>query len=325
MKLRESKNRAVVVGTLKSKKVTKGVTVNKDKYISVELVIKSEIDGKIHENEVKCFATEKSKLYKSYSTIAEEYKTLVDDKEDADRVEVIGSVTFEKYVSKKNPGKVVNARKLKALFVNRINDQDLTDEVGADVEVVITDITDELDKDGIETGRLTVGLRTVAWGNDVLEFRDTFVAEDLAEDFKEYFTVGDTFEATLNINNYSEVNDEPQEETEVKGFGRKLNNSQKVARKFVNNCIIIGGGMPLEVEEDEEGESIGAYTQEEIEHMDKLIELKEKELLGSEGGSKPQKRQERKSGFGNKAPKEDTKKEQVEDNTEVEEDDEIPF
>lgn len=270
MELRQSENKALVVGKLMDMGVTTGITKKGDNYVSVSLIIQSMIEGKKNENEVKLFATEKSaKLYPSYLTIANEYKSAkMVGLEAADRIRVNGELAFEKSVSKKT-GKVVTYRKIRGVFVNRIDDVTIPDEVGAEVECVIVGQEPECDKDGVETGRLKVKLLTVGYDNNITEFDKTFVPEDLAQQFPTIYSENDTALLVFNVYNYSEAKENTEEVS--LGFGRKLNNDIGSNNTFVNEVCIIGGNMPT---------FENNYSVEEIEYMKTLLKLKNDELMG---------------------------------------------
>ena len=286
MELRQSSNKAILIGKLMDMEINTGTTKKGDGWIGVKRIVKSISDGKENENEVKLFATDKSKLHKSYSTIANEYKTakLVGE-ENADRIKIEGELIFEKYSSKKS-GKISTSRKIKGVFVNRIDSTDVIDEVGAEVECVVVDSKPELDKDGIETGRLEVKLMTVGYGNNIIEFERTFVNEGLADVFPTVYNNGDTAKFIFHAFNYSEAKKDVEEDTSepTMGFGQGLKNKLSTSKNFVNELNIIGGQMP----QCEEGKF---YTEEEIAYMKKLIQLKNDELMGELDGT-PQTQQQ---------------------------------
>lgn len=318
MELRQSTNKAIVVGKLMDMSITTGVTKKGDNWIGVNLIVKSIIDGRENENEVKLFATEKSKLYKSYSTIANEYRPAkLVGTENADRIRVDGELIAEKFISSKT-GKINNKRKFKGTFVNRIENADIIDEVGAEVECVVVGSKPELDRDGVETGRLEVKLMTVGYGNNIMEFERVFVNEDLAGVFPTVYNDGDTAVFFLHSFNYSEAKGGTEEDIteQAVGFGRGLNNKLSSNKIFVNEINIVGGNMP----QCDEGKF---YTDEEIAYMNKLIQFRNDELMAelSKGGQaqKTQTQQNMAFGSGLGTPAQAPKV------TAPVEDDEIPF
>lgn len=273
MELRQASNKAIVVGRLMDMEVTTGVTKKGDGYISVTLIVNSLIDGKENENEIQLFATEKSKLHKSYSTIANEYKSAkLVGKENADRIRVDGELVFDKYVQAKT-GKISITRKIRGTFVNRIDKPEITDEVGAEVECLVKGFKNETDKDGIETGRLQVDLLSIGYNNNVNEFQRVFVGKELASVFPTVYNIGDTAEFVLHVFNYSESKEETEEVEETIGFGQGLNNKTNSFKNYINEINLIGGKMPI----CDEGKF---YTTEEVAYIKTLIELKNNELMG---------------------------------------------
>ena len=269
--MRQAQNNLQLVGTLKTKEVKYGLT-NGEPNISLSLTISSEVDGKIHENRVRFWAKESSKLYKSYKTVADEYKSIDEHgSELADLVRVTGSLEMNEYVSKAD-GELKTVNNLRGVFVNRLEDKTMKQEVGAVVECVVLGYTDEISKEGTPTGRKKVNLYTVGYNNSVHELQKVFVPADLSQAFTRLYQPNSTGKLFIKVNNYVEVEQKQEAaQSQTLGFGVQLDNMpNNVVKNFVNELTIIGGQQP---------ETINKYTMEEIAEMKKLRELARQEKM----------------------------------------------
>lgn len=270
--MRESSNALQVIGVLKSKEVKYGVTQDGVASISLNLVITSEIDNKIHENRVRLWTKETSKLYKSYKTVADEYKTIDEHgKENADLIKVTGSLEMNEYVSKTD-GELKTVNNLKGLFVNRLDNKETVQEVGAVIECIVLGYADEISKEGMPTGRKKVNLFTVGYNNTVHELQNVFVPADVAQAFTRLYQPNSTGKLFIKVNNYVEVEENKEVVQQPLGFGVQLDNmpGNNVVRNFVNELTIVGGQQP---------ETVNKYTMEEIAEMRKLRELARNEKM----------------------------------------------
>lgn len=267
--LRQCYNSLSVVGTLKSKEVTYK-NINGEPTISVELVIASKDGDKVHENKVRLWAKNTSKLYASYVTIANEYKTMKDNGNDADRIRVTGSLEMTEYYSS-NSGTIKTFNNLRGVFVNRL-DEDLKDEVGAVVECIVTGISDEISKDGVPTGRKKVQLMTVGYNSSIHELQNVVVEKELAEEFVKMYPINSTGKLYLKINNYVLVEEKEVEQPKL-GFGSTLSNMpDSVAKEYVNEIVIVGGDTP---------NVANRFTLEQINEIKKRRELAKLEKMNA--------------------------------------------
>ena len=157
---------------------------------------------------------------------------------------------------------------LKGVFVNRLNTE-LQDEIGAVVECIITGTTDEINSDGMPTGRKKVQLMTVGYGSTIHEIQNVVVSKELAQQFTQIYPINSTGKLYLKIHNYAEV--EEVTEKPVLGFGTNLNNMpDSVVKNYVNEIEIIGGDAP---------NVANRFTLEQINEMKKQRELARNEKM----------------------------------------------
>ena len=269
--MKQSVNNAVVVGLLKSKEVRYGQNKNGD-YISLKLTIESKLaDDKVNVQKVECFAAATSKLYKGFQTVVNEYKTIDENgRENADRIKVTGSISLNEYVG--NDGEFKSFPKINGIFVNRLDEGNVNpDECGVVLECVVDNVIDEIGKEGLPSGRLSVKILTVGYKDRISEFEDVKVGSDLAPQFKKLFPVGTTAKFSIALYNYAEIDETQQaQESAVPGFGQTFSNIDTTIRNFVNEKVIIGGDMPI---------VLGAYSKEDIENMKKLREVAKAEIM----------------------------------------------
>ena len=263
--MRESKNKLVIIGTLKDKKVNYGTTKAGDDYISIDLTIESDVDGKISANRVSLWSKQSSKLAKGFNTVAEEYKTIAEHgKENADRVKVTGSYEMNEYVK---DGELKTSTRAKGLFVSRVDDS-VSDVAGVEIECVIVNSLPEM-KDGKMTGRNLTKVFSVGYNNSVNEFDNIIVEKELVSQFQQLFPIGTTANFHIRLDNYAEVEETKTQETPL-AFGTMLSGiGSSTVKNFVNEKVIVGG-LPIVV---------GKYTNEEIQEMKKLRELARNEKI----------------------------------------------
>lgn len=256
-KLHELANNVRIVGTLKE--VNLEVKPNKNdpkvKQImgTIVVLVEDKENNCVHEHEVNLFAKDSSKLYKGYVTIMNEYKAAdVVGKENADRIVVTGSIDENMYVGQDGTLKEFN--RIRGLFVNRIDETAITrdpslvnDSAIAQVEVVVENIRQLTDNDGIETGEYAIDAFTVGYNNSVVKLRNIVVGADLADVVTEHYEVNSTGKLTFAMNNYVEL-EERQEENPFTsnqgGFGIQVDISSGPIKKYVRELRVIGGFPP---------------------------------------------------------------------------------
>lgn len=273
--LKQCVNQLEIIGELKSKTVKRGVTKDGTPTISLDLVICSKVaENKVNEVKVNLWAKQGSKLYAGYETIANEYKTRVDN-EVGERLKVSGNIDLNEFINK-NDGTLISRPKLKGVFIKRLEASDaIVDSCGAVIECVIIGQQDEI-KDGKLTGRKLINLYTVGYNESIIELKDVVVREDLARQFSQIYNINSTGKLFLEINNYAVVKEQEVKPTQTVGFGSTLNvmPDENIVKDYVNEIVIIGGDMPMLV-------GMGAFTNEEIEEMKRIRNNKLQEILST--------------------------------------------
>lgn len=241
--MRECENKLSIIGTLKSKNVRKAVKDGVNT-ISVDLVVQSKIgENKLNEIKVGFYAKEGSKLYTSYTTIANEYKTIAENGV-GERVKITGSISMNEFITKE--GEFVSRNKLRGLFCNRLNDGDTTpDSCGAVVECVVLNTMDDV-KNGKPTGRKKVQAYTVGYQDNIIEIKDLYVADHLGAQFGKLYTPNSTGRLFIEINNYAVVEEASNtQQAMTTGFGSQLSVMPETVTNYINEYVIIGGDMPM--------------------------------------------------------------------------------
>lgn len=273
--LKQCTNQLELIGELKSKTVKRATNKEGIPTIAIDLIVLSKInEDKVNEVKVSLWAKQGSKLYAGYETVANEYKTKVDN-EVGDRIKVSGNIDLNEFINK-NDGTLVSRPRLKGVFVKRLEAGDtLVDSCGAVVEGVIIGQQDEI-KEGKITGRKLVNLYTVGYGETIIELKDVVVKEDLARQFSQIYSVNSTGKLFLEINNYAVVQNKDVQPTTTVGFGSALNvmPNENIVKEYINEIVIIGGDMPTLA-------GAGAFTLAEIEEMKRSRNNKLQEILST--------------------------------------------
>lgn len=268
---RQGGNKFIIIGTLKKIDASE-ISKDGQKAISLTLTVTSKVGDKVHENKIQLYAKENSKLYKGYITVKNEYK------EGKDRVSI--ECSLEKSIFKSNDGEIVENRRLRGIFCNRVEDEAVKDQVGGILECVPISITDEIKSNG-PTGRKIVKAAYPGYNNSVHMF-DLVLQQDLAMDFARIYTIGCTAELVINVNRYVVIDEEKvKAQSAPLFFGQSLDTMPDASvESWVNELVIVGGRQP-------KLQGNGAYTQEEIIEMQRAHELTI-EKLRSQNNMPPQ-------------------------------------
>lgn len=256
-KLRELANNIRMVGTLKEINLEVKPNKNDPKIMQlmgdIVVTVTDKVNNRIHEHKINLFAKHTSKLYKGYVTIKDQFKASdVVGVDAADRVVVTGSIDENIYMGGDATLKQFNRNR--GLFINRIDENALAkdpslafDSAVAQLELVITNIRPNTDKEGLENGEYTINGITVGYNNGVHNIHRMVVGSDLADVITENYEVGNTGKLTFAINNYVELeeNDEPDPFAQQEGgFGVQVDISDGPIKKYVNELRVIGGFPP---------------------------------------------------------------------------------
>jgi hypothetical protein len=310
--LRQGKNALTIVGAIKEHKLSKFEGKDKDgksqTSINGSFVVKA---GEFKEVEVNVFVAEKTskgkdnKTYKVLESILNETnKTMANVTEDevVTKVRIQGSGDFtpqfkEDMYKKKDVDEVATLLKIDLGFGNVTIDNSINEDkykAEFDLEIYVTNIIEELDKEENETGRVKVKGWLPVYGGKVIPIEmvaGTTIGDDgeeinIAEGIQDAIEEGSTFNAWGDINFEKII-----EETKKGGSIGKAKVETK--NTYINELVITGGDVVSE-EKEFDGELV---KQAKLER-DKAIEEKKNEAPKEEkktkgigkGGDKDKKR-----------------------------------
>lgn len=301
--LREALNQFQVVGTVKENNLE--LRTGKDALIDKrtgapynailgDIVVKV---GETGEHRVKFFSKEMtnagavSQLYTAYNTVKDTYISMADisamSEEEREgkyptRISVSGDIRSNDY--SKDGVTVTETPELSGRFVNSVKG-DEEDKAEFDLEFFIETMSPEMDRDGIETGRLKVKGIVPIYGGKVIPIpliiTDEFgVADYMGMNFK----VDDTLQVWGNI-----INSAVHKVEKKQGFGKA---KEETISTYKNEIVVIGGEeQPLEGDKAFSKDSI----EQALKQREAMLEQKKSEGAGrSQGGSAPKKT----AGFG---------------------------
>jgi hypothetical protein len=278
--LRELLNSQRIVGTLKEMNLERKPNKKDPSKTQIQgnIVVMSEVDGKVSEHRIELFAFTTSKLAKGYETVMKEYKAAdVVGKDNATRVQVTGNIDINDYMGQDQVIRTNNRNR--GVFVNRIEDPAIQDEALAQVELIVTNIQPATDNEGIETGELKLEGFTVGYNGTVIELKNMIVGQDLADVISENYEPGSTGKLTFAVNNYVEVIEgEPKEDDGAAGFGMQVDLDNQV-KKYVRELRVIGGFPPYLDDK--------AYTDEQVDLAKKTRALKLQEVKNNVPNTPP--------------------------------------
>ena len=282
MELNELKKDAKIIG--KAKEITK-VRQGKSKksgkaYIAYNLIVmvENKAKGIVDEIKVEFFSMEGNAPNKSQLKFFEEGKTVVADGYDnADIVDIVGNLSFNEYVSKSS-NKYVFFNSLNGVFIHRLGEEgkDTKHKAVANVETVITDISDKLNEEDLPTGEKVLQGFTIGYSEEIIPIKDAIVPGVLAESFSKVYKPNQTATLTYQFVNRAIVEDdsqEPDEEEEViPAFGSvaDIETKGKVFTKYDTRTLLVGGLKPYDDD--------FALSQDEIDYAKELRTKKETEV-----------------------------------------------
>lgn len=208
--------------------------------LTIEVIDKiSENDKRVNNFKVRLFTFKttkdgrESKIYKSYKTIQNEYKTSVEHPEDPDYVSVLGSIGYNVFVGR--DGNVVENNTLDGRFVNRVNDRtDLNESAIANVDLITQKYTREI-KDNKPTGYVNIEAITVGYNDRGIKLMNVkYKTEaDMSSTVPELTTI----KATIKLNDYNVVTQrEAQNEKVLFGTTKNIVNNTD----HVHNLELVG-------------------------------------------------------------------------------------
>lgn len=253
----------------------------------IKVRVEQKINGvdKILEIPVHVFVNEMTKkgtknpAYESIDTVRREFISIASGAgvEGADRIRISGaSIQMNEYWADEN--RLSSYPRINASFVQRVKRDEFTPKAQFSTELVVSKMVNEVDKDGVETGRLKVEGILPQYGGrvDVVPF----IAENpnVVDAISQYWQPKDTVKVSGKLNFSSTV----EIYTEEQGFGEPIEKKRTIN---VSELVITGGSQtPLEGD--------FAFKEEEIknalaERKARLENRKAKELARSSSRTAP--------------------------------------
>lgn len=249
--LRQATAKAYVTGVVSDKKLKVEHNDKKEEIIKGSITIKTSETNFVTFNINICEKTTKgadNKAYAGIKTVMNDYKSIADvGEENADRVRVSGDFNIYNSI---NGNDVVS---YKSNFFHRLGvDEEYTPSSEFEIEMFISSIRPEVNKEGEETGRIIVGGWIPTYNNGI-EPIELVAENEVASAIDNTFEVGQT--ATF----YGEIiNNRVEKITEIPVVIGKPKIKREVT--FKNDLLITGA-----TEAYEEGVSLNApYNQDTI-------------------------------------------------------------
>lgn len=291
--MRQAENKVFIEGILSEIDIVERTYTSKDGAQNnalagqIKVRVEQKINGvdKILEIPVHVFVNEMTKkgtknpAYESIDTVRREFISIASGAgvEGADRIRISGaSIQMNEYWADEN--RLSSYPRINASFVQRVKRDEFTPKAQFSTELVVSKMVNEVDKDGIETGRLKVEGILPQYGGrvDVVPF----IAENpnVVDAISQYWQLKDTVKVSGKLNFSSTV----EIYTEEQGFGEPIEKKRTIN---VSELVITGGSQtPLEGE--------FAFNEEEIknalaERKARLENRKAKELARSSSRTAP--------------------------------------
>lgn len=290
--MRQAENKVFIEGILSEidiveRTYTKDGVQNNALAGQIKVRVEQKINGidKILEIPVHVFVNEMTKkgtknpAYESIDTVRREFISIASGAgvEGADRIRISGaSIQMNEYWADEN--RLSSYPRINASFVQRVKRDEFTPKAQFSTELVVSKMINEVDKDGVETGRLKVEGILPQYGGrvDVVPF----IAENpnVVDAITQYWQPKDTVKVSGKLNFSSTV----EIYTEEQGFGEPIEKKRTIN---VSELVITGGSQtPLEGD--------FAFNEEEIknalaERKAHLENRKAKELARSSSRTAP--------------------------------------
>lgn len=290
--MRQAENKVFIEGILSEidiveRTYTKDGVQNNALAGQIKVRVEQKINGvdKILEIPVHVFVNEMTKkgtknpAYESIDTVRREFVSIASGAgvEGADRIRISGaSIQMNEYWADEN--RLSSYPRINASFVQRVKRDEFTPKAQFSTELVVSKMINEVDKDGVETGRLKVEGILPQYGGrvDVVPF----IAENpnVVDAISQYWQPKDTVKVSGKLNFSSTV----EIYTEEQGFGEPIEKKRTIN---VSELVITGGSQtPLEGD--------FAFNEEEIknalaERKSRLESRKSKELARSSSRTAP--------------------------------------
>lgn len=307
--LRIAGNKIAITGVIKEHKL-KEQKGEKGKYINGSFIVKA---GEFKEVEVKVFVNElttEGKVKKNFTTLKDiidgKLPTMVDDRENPTAVSIYGNKDFNPQLREEryaNQTKTEVVTKLSCdlgfgtiKVLDSIKEEDF--KATFDIEMFVTSIDDEVNKEEEETGRVKIKGYVPTYGGGIFPMEimagkivDEEGEYDFAEDVKSEINEGDT------INVWGDINFEKIVEKKSKG-GKLGKAKTEDVNTYIHEFVAIGADFL----EDEQ-----AYEEEDIEKAVKERKIQLEEVLSKAQSESDDKSDKKGKGMG--ASKDKDKKE----------------
>lgn len=295
--LRQAENRVVIEGTLLENRL-------EIKPVGEKVAITGELDIEVKENEVhtvRVFSFEKKSdgsdngIFKGLKTVKEEYLSVASHgREAADKVRITqGQIGVNDYYGQ--DGMLRSFPQLSTNFINRLSaSEEFNPRAEFEVEVFVKSVVDEI-KNEEETGRVKLNAIIPLYGGKVAPF-EFIVDGEGAEYVRDNYEVGSTVSIYGDIVNFKEK----KVVTEKAAFGK---DKEKITYNTLREYLITGGGEPYE-EDNSKVFNLELIKKAMVERETYLTELKNKK-------DQPAKKEDKKSGFGNKGTSGDKPKKNI--------------
>lgn len=291
--MRQAENKVFIEGILSEIDIVERTYTSKDGVQNnalagqIKVRVEQKINGidKILEIPVHVFVNEMTKkgtknpAYESIDTVRREFISIASGAgvEGADRIRISGaSIQMNEYWADEN--RLSSYPRINASFVQRVKRDEFTPKAQFSTELVVSKMINEVDKDGVETGRLKIEGILPQYGGrvDVVPF----IAENpnVVDAISQYWQPKDTVKVSGKLNFSSTV----EIYTEEQGFGEPIEKKRTIN---VSELVITGGSQtPLEGD--------FAFNEEEIknalaERKTRLENRKAKELARSSSRTAP--------------------------------------
>lgn len=290
--MRQAENKVFIEGILSEidiveRTYTKDGVQNNALAGQIKVRVEQKINGidKILEIPVHVFVNEMTKkgvknpAYESIDTVRREFISIASGAgvDGADRIRISGaSIQMNEYWADEN--RLSSYPRINASFVQRVKRDEFTPKAQFSTEIVVSKMVNEVDNDGVETGRLKIEGIIPQYGErvDVVPF----IAEspNVVDAISQYWQPKDTVKVSGKLNFSSTV----EIYTEEQGFGEPIEKKRTIN---VSELVITGGSQsPLEGD--------FAFNEEEVknalaERKTRLEARKAKELARSSSRTAP--------------------------------------
>ena len=255
--LRQAENRVKIEGVLAEIDIKPG-TFNKNGQIvesiggSITVKVTQKISGEEKELSipVHMFASKLTNkgtpnpAYESIKKVADEYVSIAaseNGEDGADRVRITSAnIRMNEYYSQ--DGRLISFPRVNASFVQRINKADCKPEATFTTEFVVANKSEELNRNGEETGRYRIDAIIPQYGGKVDVVPMFAQSNGVIDAVKTYWEIGDTVKANGRLD-FSATTETTLEEVD---FGEPIEKTRTINR----SDLIITGGSQTALEGD---------------------------------------------------------------------------